>query len=308
MRRHHIKDLREWLEHLGDPASTLKSYIPEPIITSRGKKYSPRSYGLLRAISRRVSKLEYTCARTAARLIVLRTGQIAFDSREMGISPAILSRIFRRAAAEFLNKHSDYSRECERIKPSLAGQRRLTVLGGDAEHVLSRMQERLNRCSLILTSPPYPGVHVLYHRWQIRGRKEVALPFDLLGLRDGHCEAHYTLAPRTEPSNKGYFDRITRIFSAINCAVRSGTPIVQVVAFARPERQLEQYLEAMQGAGLDAGMGSKTASKVAEREVPNGRWYVRTDSMSSGRKEFVLVHHATGRSRDPVDRIPKREV
>lgn len=30
---------------------------------------------------------------------------------------------------------------------------------------------------LILTSPPYPGVHVLYHRWQVQGRKETPAPF-----------------------------------------------------------------------------------------------------------------------------------
>ena len=28
------------------------------------------------------------------------------------------------------------------------------------------------RVRLVLTSPPYPAVHVLYHRWQVKGRKE----------------------------------------------------------------------------------------------------------------------------------------
>ena len=30
---------------------------------------------------------------------------------------------------------------------------------------------------LILTSPPYPGVYVLYHRWKIGGRRESPAPF-----------------------------------------------------------------------------------------------------------------------------------
>jgi hypothetical protein len=29
---------------------------------------------------------------------------------------------------------------------------------------------------LVLTSPRYAGVHVLYHRWQVDGRKEAPLP------------------------------------------------------------------------------------------------------------------------------------
>ena len=37
----------------------------------------------------------------------------------------------------------------------------------------------------VLTSPPYPGVHVLYHRWQVDGRKEAPGPFWIAGKLDG---------------------------------------------------------------------------------------------------------------------------
>jgi hypothetical protein len=42
---------------------------------------------------------------------------------------------------------------------------------------------------LVLTSPPYPGVHVLYHRWQVDGRKETPLPFMIAGKLDGAFES-----------------------------------------------------------------------------------------------------------------------
>ena len=38
---------------------------------------------------------------------------------------------------------------------------------------------------LVVTSPPYPGVHVLYHRWQVDGRKEAPLPFMIANKLDG---------------------------------------------------------------------------------------------------------------------------
>src|SRR6185503_19161327 len=46
---------------------------------------------------------------------------------------------------------------------------------------------------LVLTSPPYPGVHVLYHRWQIDGRKETAAPFIIANKLDGAGSSYYTM-------------------------------------------------------------------------------------------------------------------
>ncbi len=289
----HIDDLRKWLDKLGDPSQTLSTATPEAIVTKSGLIYSPKSYGLLRGIAKKISSLEFEQSRTAAKLMVLRTGQIAFDSREKPITPTILGKIFQRTAVEFLSKHEAYSQKCKQQKPDLSGQRRLTTILCDAEHLANRIRHRLKHCSLVLTSPPYPGIHVLYHRWQIRGRKEVALPFELLGLQDGYSEAHYTLAPRSEFDNAKYFERITRVFSAINKALSPSTPIVQVVAFSRPEIQLPLYLEAMDTAGLKPALHRKQSATLVKREIPNARWYVRTDPTLTSRKEYVLIHKST---------------
>ena len=48
----------------------------------------------------------------------------------------------------------------------------------------------------VLTSPPYPGVHVLYHRWQVDGRKEAPGPFWIAGKLDG---AGSSKSPRKSP-------------------------------------------------------------------------------------------------------------
>ena len=49
---------------------------------------------------------------------------------------------------------------------------------------------------LVLTSPPYPGVHVLYHRWQVDGRKEAPLPFMIANKLDGAGSSYYTMGDR----------------------------------------------------------------------------------------------------------------
>ncbi len=58
---------------------------------------------------------------------------------------------------------------------------------------------------LILTSPPYPGVHVLYHRWQVDGRKETPAPFWIANKLDGAGLSHYTMGDRKNPGLRTYF-------------------------------------------------------------------------------------------------------
>ena len=60
------------------------------------------------------------------------------------------------------------------------------------------------RPRLVVTSPPYPGVHVLYHRWQVDGRKETPAPFWIANQLDGDGAAYYTMGARTKELNS-YF-------------------------------------------------------------------------------------------------------
>ena len=59
---------------------------------------------------------------------------------------------------------------------------------------------------LILTSPPYPGVHVLYHRWQVKGRKDTSAPFWIANIEDGQGETYYTFGYRYQNELRKYFD------------------------------------------------------------------------------------------------------
>lgn len=65
---------------------------------------------------------------------------------------------------------------------------------------------------LIQTSPPYPGVHVLYHRWQVDGRKEAPFPFMIANKLDGAGQSYYTMGDRKYPALKTYFDNIRITF------------------------------------------------------------------------------------------------
>ena len=68
---------------------------------------------------------------------------------------------------------------------------------------------------LVITSPPYPGVHVLYHRWQVDGRKEAPLPFMIANKLDGAGSSYYTMGDRKYPALKTYFNNVRATMSSV---------------------------------------------------------------------------------------------
>ena len=65
-----------------------------------------------------------------------------------------------------------------RVSISENGRYPVTVLNRSAAGLEEDQRvDGLRAPRLVVTSPPYPGVHVLYHRWQVDGRKEAPLPF-----------------------------------------------------------------------------------------------------------------------------------
>ena len=139
---------------------------------------------------------------------------------------------------------------------------------------------------LVVTSPPYPGIHVLYHRWQTGGGKETPAPFWIAAARDGWGESHYTMGGR---QSRDYFQRLSLRMSAIRQVMRDGAFLVQVVGFSRPAVQLERYLATMHASGFIEV--PQLAGTRIWRDVPRRRWYVAHRATPAAR-EVVLVHQA----------------
>jgi hypothetical protein len=129
---------------------------------------------------------------------------------------------------------------------------------------------------LVVTSPPYPGVHVLYHRWQVDGRKETPLPFMIANKLDGSGSSYYTMGDRKYPELRTYFDSIRATMSSVAALADRSTVIVQMVAFSNPDWQLKRYLETMAEAGLtEAFLPALKGHDDGRlwRSVPGRRWY-----------------------------------
>jgi hypothetical protein len=149
---------------------------------------------------------------------------------------------------------------------------------------------------LVVTSPPYPGVHVLYHRWQVDGRKEAPLPFMIANKLDGAGSSYYTMGDRKYPELRTYFENIKATMSSVAALADSKTVVVQMLAFSEGSWQLPRYLETMEEAGLTemllpALKGQRDGRLW--RSVPSRRWYSEQRGETPGSQEVVLIHRKT---------------
>lgn len=241
-----------------------------------------------------LSQLEFPRQRRFARCVLIKLGQWAIDCRSH-IPPINNIRLqLIKQVTEMLCGLDDLVRaaKSQGIKKNKITSRRKLFLGTVYEVFNGRSKlGTFPRPKLILTSPPYPGVHVLYHRWQVSGRRETPAPYWLADLRDGHGESFYTLGGRSKKGIEIYFTQLSEIFRNVRQIINPGSLVVQLVAFSDPEIQLPAFLRAMNFAGYEELTPFSTSGLERPcREVPNRKWYTQLGQSQSASNEILLFH------------------
>lgn len=271
--------LRRWLE-----TDATTAVVADPRLNN-----APADYvAALAPLVLEAGRLTTPRQREAARALLVHVGQWGLDGREVPVPSNLLRDELGRALNELLAGLDVLATQARRhkLRPSELLRRRILRHGDASQVAAARPWNRLTRrFRLVLTSPPYPSVHVLYHRWQVGGRSETALPYWLSDLRDGVGEAYYTMGGRSSKGESVYFETIVRTFSGLRRLLVPDARIVQLVSFRAPDRQLSMYLEAMKTAGYEA-----VESHTTQREVPNRRWYYRVSPEREPAHEYLLVH------------------
>jgi hypothetical protein len=134
---------------------------------------------------------------------------------------------------------------------------------------------------------------VLYHRWQVRGRRETAAPFWIAGTLDGDGASFYTFGDRKQSGLEKYFENVRLAFQSIQALADNTTMVVQMVAFSEPEWQLPRYLDAMSEAGFkEEKMSIRSSDSEGRmwRSVPGRKWYASQMGATGGSREVVLFH------------------
>jgi hypothetical protein len=230
-----------------------------------------------------------------ARCVLLRAGQWALDMRNETPSRTEFTERLADMAIAMVDAAGTYRREAYASDRTYdaGGWQRTRVVQQALPGLADRLAGQGLSPKLILTSPPYPGVYVNYHRWKVLGRRETPAPFWLANRRDGNGQSFYTMAARSDSTLNSYFTQLREAFADLARIADRGTVLVQMVGFRDPAVDLPRYLQTMVEAGFTEIVLPELANDAGRlwREVPNRRWWVQdgTKGVHTAR-EVVLVH------------------
>lgn len=275
-------EVRPLLRHRFDEGDTRLSGLPQPY------------RNLLCNLRAALDELPAGPTRNFARCLLMKTGQWAFDGKENIPSP---TEIVRRLALSFAEMQSGMMELSSMLDTSgiPSANAKPILIKSPADSLTEAKLGLTRQVDLVVTSPPYLGVHVLYNKWQYAGRKELRTPFFLADRDDLGGSSAYTIVSRHSKSDALYFERIQSSFAAIQKLLSSNAFVIQLVSFANPETALPRYLNALRAAGLILCETYVKTSGLQWRSVPARRWYARVGAVrDSGANQEVLLVHRKG--------------
>lgn len=229
---------------------------------------------------------------------LLKTAQWALDCKErLPTSLQLLERFCSNVLemADQMEQFRDVLLSAGVTTNRLRAHRRLLTRSAIGVEQDKRIPREWLPVKLVVTSPPYPGVHVLYHRWQVRGRRETPAPFGIIQSPDGRGPAYFTFGHRGRPAS--YFPTLTATYRSIAKLLGPETLVVQLVSFADPRAQVEPFIEAMRTTGFEEvplrQLGIDLEGRIWRR-IPNRKWYIRfREDVPEGR-ELLIFQRLTG--------------
>jgi hypothetical protein len=297
------RELESWAARVPS-AINIKKAVDTDLTLKAGeylRNISTReTWRLRKAIGQAVESLADISCRPAERLArcsILRTAQWALDMRRVLPTVDEFRAALVKNAIAMSAVAEEFSEDVESVA-SLSNDALGTQLLHQGLPGLSSHPDviRAGAPRLVVTSPPYPGVYVLYHRWKVRGRKETPAPYWVAGTLDGHGQAHYTMSARADKGRNFYFDTLAMAYQDLVRTMDTGTWLVQIVGFGNAH-QLARFLSVMEAAGLDEVTFEATSTSDDGRlwrDVPGRRWWVSSDTLSevapSTSREVVLFH------------------
>jgi hypothetical protein len=278
-----------------DRASILAPREQLTNVRKSGAVNLPRAVELFIAEALRCAdELPFPRQRAFARCALLRLGQWTLDCRDF-ISPRrkLLAGQLPILVSEMLEGMADFVSAC-----ASAGHRKYeitrsrTLIHGSSANLREYLSglDKSDRPKLVFTSPPYPGVHVLYHRWQYRGRRETSAPYWIADMPDGFGGAYYTAGSRTPTGLNNFFATMKAVFGAVKSVIAPDAVVVQLVGFSDVTTQLPRYLACMKEAGFEEWIFAGQCEERLGRRVPNRKWYAKLKGAVDASSEILLIH------------------
>ena len=249
-----------------------------------------------------VHQLRSVCEQRLARCILLKAGQWALDCRAEIPTCSEFKEQISLDARSILTAAKDFARLVTRLPtiPTVNCFHRSAIGIETQPEVLA-----LGVPKLVLTSPPYPGLHVLYHRWQVKGRRETPAPFWIAGTLDGDGSSFYTFGDRKQRNMDKYFENVQEAFRSISKIVRSSN-YSRSNGCLFESRYTTSKIFGCDGKcrlqrGIDLDFRLQSCERVW-RSVPGRKWYASQKGATGGSQrscsstEKAWLNHAENKS------------
>jgi hypothetical protein len=225
-----------------------------------------------------------------ARCVLLNVGQWALNGRRESTTLDSFRDRIVKTTSEMLVASVVLSRTMTEASSAVLRPR---LIHGSAEDLSAAIPfSKGSFADLVVTSPPYPGIHVLYHRWQVDGRRETPVPYWIANCLDGAGSSFYNFGPRKELSHDSYFEMSRRTLAGIRNVMRKNGVMVQMLAFSNPRSQLPRYLMNMEAVGFREVRLPMRAHRRIWRDVPGRSWHASLKGATTSSREVVLIHEA----------------
>jgi len=285
--------IRTWLDEIAPQLSFHKSVYQDFDILKTKNLNIPRARFIKKIIAQvmtYVQDMKGLKVKRFIKCVLLKTAQWALDGRRTQVDVRHFCDKFTQNVLKMLVQIKDFE-TCIHSRSHHIPLRWLRQIDACRIHTLPIFSKKKLKVDLVVTSPPYPGLHVLYHRWQVDGRKESPAPYWIAECQDGQGDAFYNFGSRHQKNYQTYFDKSLAALKSIRSVMRDGAYIVQLVAFREPEINFPRYLTNMKLAGFEET--NYDGSDRIWRSVPNRKWHASLQAESQSSKEVVLVHQAT---------------
>ena len=285
-----VADIRDWIHNVQVEAA--KADVCLRATQNPVRNLPIEIFSFFSVANELVGNLRFARRRRFARCALVRVGQWALDARSDIPNSEMLCHELARRVESMLRGLDDFvsaARAGSVYKNKITAARSLFSYSAADTNLTRTLQQRENPPKLVLTSPPYPGVHILYHRWQVLGRRETPAPYWIADIRDGHGASYYTMGSRSELGVRNYFTALSTSFRNLRQIIAPDAKVVQLIAFSDAAVQLPRYLEAMFEAGFEETSEGDIESQQI-RAVPNRKWYSHRVPENDASKEMILVH------------------
>ena len=285
-----IAEIRQWAYEVREETIKIDSDTQPLEVPVRNMPIT--TYPFFAVATKLARDLRFPRRRQFAKCVLVRVGQWALDARSTIPETAAISEEFEKRVERMIGGLGEFVSAAKTggvYKNKITAARKLMSFSATDPGLVKVLKRGDIRPKLVLTSPPYPGVHVLYHRWQVLGRKETPAPYWIADIRDGHSDSYYTMGGRSQQGLRNYFTHLSDAFTNLRKIVVPDATVIQLISFSDTHTQLPLYLSAMNTAGFEeANLGAIDSRQT--RLVPNRKWYNQRRNWNDAGREVLLIH------------------